>query len=207
MKLHWYFDISYEMLFMLAIIAGIIILLCYVFIILPAQERQRNEAAPVRLVRARVSFKRYDPDVVGCSGYFVTFRAQDGTSRELEVDRQVYEAVYEGEWGDLSFRRKQFLSFTPQTAPLDAAEDGLGAEAFEREYPETQAVVPVVPPYLIEDTEEDIDPALFMRRYPAQPGSPQQRPVYPAGGADPAAFTGQVPQDSGSQQMPPESPA
>ena len=94
----------YDALLILGLAVGVFMLGRWV-IKRDEREEKKNSAAPVRTVWARISYKRTGE--IGIEpAWFLTFRAPDGTSRELRVSLK-------------DFQRRRFLSFTPQEVPAE----------------------------------------------------------------------------------------
>ena len=130
-----------------------------------AEENRLNDAAPVQVLPVRIAGGRMimednNPDF---AFYYLRFEAPDGSSREMEVDRLTYHAFGEGMTGELTYQRKRFLSFTPKAMAGDAQ--------YPQGYPAQQ--MPVQQPYI----GDDLDPAMFERRYPDQNGQ-DQMPIF-----------------------------
>ena len=75
------------------------------------EEWKRKGGAPVRSFLARIThmLKRAEK----CCEYFITFQAQDGSTKELAVDEQSYLLYDVGKAGELICMHDFFLSFTP----------------------------------------------------------------------------------------------
>lgn len=84
-------------------------------------EDKLNNAAPVQTITVRIAAKRSTfPQSGSAIKFYMTFEAPDGTTLELNVDDQTYNAFRVGEIGDLVYQRTRFLGFNPQVLPYDA---------------------------------------------------------------------------------------
>ncbi|MBR5405721.1 MAG: DUF2500 domain-containing protein [Oscillospiraceae bacterium] len=107
----------YDALLILGLAVGVFMLGRWV-IKRDEREEKKNSAAPVRTVWARISYKRTGE--IGIEpAWFLTFRAPDGTSRELRVSLKDFQTWSEGDCGELTYQRRRFLSFTPQEVPAE----------------------------------------------------------------------------------------
>ncbi len=97
-------------------------------------EKDENNKAPVQTVYARIVGKRIDSysadslittltesmvsgERASGTQYYVTFEAPDGSRLELRVKESEYGMLAEGDYGELTFQRKRYISFNRQAAP------------------------------------------------------------------------------------------
>lgn len=94
-------------------------------------EETKNSQAPVQTVSARIVSKRTATngmaggmDINGMSTggtvsttHYVTFEAPDGSRLELKVNGSEYGMLAEGDYGELTFQRKRYVSFNRQATP------------------------------------------------------------------------------------------
>lgn len=74
----------------------------------------RNNRAPRLTLSAAVTDKRtreYHSRYRDSLTCYVTFAAEDGTEREMEVDQFLYETLSAGDQGSLTFQGTRFLGF------------------------------------------------------------------------------------------------
>ena len=83
-------------------------------IMLRREEQEKNRWRQL-ICKHRFVGPAFEYERTGCTKYFVQFQLADGSKKELQVWREIYMGIQEGDYGILSFRGDRFKSFRMST--------------------------------------------------------------------------------------------